>query len=33
MTVIVKDQESGHVILFSKGADLAIFDKLAVKIE
>lgn len=33
MTVIVQDLESGFVFLFTKGADLAIFDRLSNTIE
>ena len=29
MSVVVKDEASGLVILYSKGADLAIFDRLS----
>jgi magnesium-transporting ATPase (P-type) len=33
MTVVVEDPETGLIILYTKGADFAIFDKLSVKIE
>jgi phospholipid-translocating ATPase len=33
MTVIVQDEESGQIILFCKGADLAIFDRLSLTME
>lgn len=33
MTVVVRDEETGLITLFSKGADLAIFDRLSTSIE
>lgn len=33
MTVIIEDPDTHHIILYTKGADLAIFEKLSVKIE
>eukprot|EP00347_Sterkiella_histriomuscorum_P002642 403367358 len=33
MSVVVQDQETGLILLLTKGADLAIFDKLSVRIE
>lgn len=33
MTVVVQDETTGLVILYSKGADLAIFDRLSVQLE
>jgi phospholipid-translocating ATPase len=33
MSVVVKDESTGLIVLFSKGADLAIFSKLSNEIE
>lgn len=33
MSIIVKDEETGMILLYCKGADLAIFDRLSVKME
>lgn len=33
MSVIVQDEESGLIVLFCKGADLAIFERLSIHIE
>ena len=33
MSVVVQDLETGLIMLLTKGADLAIFDKLSVRIE
>jgi magnesium-transporting ATPase (P-type) len=33
MSVVVQDERTGLILLYSKGADLAIFDKLSVNIE
>lgn len=33
MTVIVQDQETKNIVLFTKGADLAILERLCDKVE
>lgn len=33
MTIIVQDEETGYIMVLCKGADLAIFDRLSVRIE
>jgi magnesium-transporting ATPase (P-type) len=33
MSVVIEDPATGLILLYSKGADLAIFDKLSVKFE
>ena len=33
MSVVIQDDKTGLIFLFSKGADLAIFDKLSIQLE
>jgi len=33
MTVVIQDEQTGLIILYSKGADLAIFDRLSTTLE